>query len=172
MRMWKLRVKIDVWSKGLDEGVRQRGRDLLTELYLRLIPRRVWLYSMLCTVAEFQKATLPPELWGDPTQGVLESLSFMNKGPAYMLARGKSAAPTLSPALPVKVKLLLMPLFWPVRSIIQPEKLGSAIYYASLNYAYLQGLEGVDLWTRTSWIFWKHELRRVVFLQGTFLSNY
>jgi len=29
--MWKLRVKIDVWSKGLDETLRQRNRDLLIE---------------------------------------------------------------------------------------------------------------------------------------------
>jgi len=40
--MWKLRVKIDVWSRGLDESLRQRNRELLIEAYLRLPPRRVW----------------------------------------------------------------------------------------------------------------------------------
>lgn len=40
--MWKLRVKIDVWSQGLDESLRQRNRELLIEAYLRLPPHRVW----------------------------------------------------------------------------------------------------------------------------------
>jgi hypothetical protein len=39
--MWKLRVKIDVWSKGLDETLRQHNRDLLIEDYLWLPQRRV-----------------------------------------------------------------------------------------------------------------------------------
>ncbi|KAK3390131.1 hypothetical protein B0H63DRAFT_519366 [Podospora didyma] len=43
-RMWRLRVKIDFWSKGVDEAIRQRNRDLLTEAYLRLPPVQVWLY--------------------------------------------------------------------------------------------------------------------------------
>lgn len=44
-RMWTLRVKIDSWSAGkVDESIRQRNRELLLEAYLRLPPRRVWLY--------------------------------------------------------------------------------------------------------------------------------
>lgn len=42
--MWKLRVKIDVWSKGIDESLRQRNRLLLIESYLRLPPHRVWIF--------------------------------------------------------------------------------------------------------------------------------
>jgi hypothetical protein len=42
--MWKLRVKIDSWSTGVDEPIRQRNRELLTSAYLRCPPRRVWLY--------------------------------------------------------------------------------------------------------------------------------
>ncbi|KAK7408402.1 hypothetical protein QQX98_009442 [Neonectria punicea] len=42
--MWNLRVKIDAWSQGVDESVRQRNRQLLIEAYLRLPPRRVWLF--------------------------------------------------------------------------------------------------------------------------------
>ena len=42
--MWKLRVKIDVWSNGLDESLRQRNRELLIETYLRLPPHRVWFF--------------------------------------------------------------------------------------------------------------------------------
>lgn len=42
--MWKLRVKIDSWSQGLDESLRQRNRLLLIGSYLRLPPCRVWLF--------------------------------------------------------------------------------------------------------------------------------
>ena len=45
--MWVLRVKIDSWSQGVDEDIRQRNRDLLTEAYLRCPPRRVWLYMKI-----------------------------------------------------------------------------------------------------------------------------
>jgi hypothetical protein len=40
--MWKLRVKIDVWSKGVDDTLRQRNRELLMGAYLWLLPCRVW----------------------------------------------------------------------------------------------------------------------------------
>ncbi|KAI5455794.1 hypothetical protein BGZ63DRAFT_397949 [Mariannaea sp. PMI_226] len=42
--MIKLRIKIDVWSYGIDESLRQRNRDLLMDAYLRLPSSRVWLY--------------------------------------------------------------------------------------------------------------------------------
>ncbi|KAK4194403.1 hypothetical protein QBC40DRAFT_188240 [Triangularia verruculosa] len=43
--MQKFRIKIDVWSSGVvDEITRQRNRDLVESAYLRLPPRRVWLY--------------------------------------------------------------------------------------------------------------------------------
>jgi hypothetical protein len=45
-RMLTLRIKIDDWSKGkVDESIRQRNRELLIGAYLRLPPRRVWLYT-------------------------------------------------------------------------------------------------------------------------------
>ncbi|KAK3398319.1 hypothetical protein B0T20DRAFT_205480 [Sordaria brevicollis] len=43
-RMMTLRIKIDSWSQGIDEGIRQRNRDLLLEEYLRLPSSRLWLY--------------------------------------------------------------------------------------------------------------------------------
>ncbi|KAK4222967.1 hypothetical protein QBC38DRAFT_488726 [Podospora fimiseda] len=47
-RMWNLRVKIDSWSSGkVAEHIRQRNRELLLEAYLRLPPRRIWIYSNL-----------------------------------------------------------------------------------------------------------------------------
>ncbi|KAG6118119.1 hypothetical protein E4U14_007164 [Claviceps sp. LM454 group G7] len=43
-RMLKLRIKIDVWSRGVDEHLRQRSRECLIEQYLMLPRRRLWLY--------------------------------------------------------------------------------------------------------------------------------
>ncbi|KAH7023846.1 hypothetical protein EDB80DRAFT_698755 [Ilyonectria destructans] len=42
--MWKLRVKIDSWSQGVDEHIRARNRRLLIDAYLRLPPGRVWFF--------------------------------------------------------------------------------------------------------------------------------
>jgi len=46
--MWKLRVKIDSWSKGIDEDIRERNRGLVEEAYRRLPPRRYILYYKFC----------------------------------------------------------------------------------------------------------------------------
>jgi hypothetical protein len=54
--MWKLRVKIDAWSKGLDESLRQRNREILIETYLRLPPRRVWFFLKHIRHAFFRRA--------------------------------------------------------------------------------------------------------------------
>ncbi|KAK1836842.1 hypothetical protein QBC39DRAFT_337452 [Podospora conica] len=43
-RMWLLRMKLDSWSQGVDEGIRQRNRNLLNEAYNRLPPSRMWLF--------------------------------------------------------------------------------------------------------------------------------
>ncbi|KAK0757604.1 hypothetical protein N5P37_009618, partial [Trichoderma harzianum] len=43
--MMRLRIKIDVWSKGLDETLRERNRNLLMDAYTRLPSHRFWLYT-------------------------------------------------------------------------------------------------------------------------------
>ncbi|KAG5933217.1 hypothetical protein E4U60_004612 [Claviceps pazoutovae] len=43
-RMLKLRIKIDVWSRGVDEQLRHRNREYLIQQYLMLPRRRLWLY--------------------------------------------------------------------------------------------------------------------------------
>ena len=43
-RMIKLRIKMDVWSQGISENLRQKNRLRLLDIY-RLFPRRrLWLY--------------------------------------------------------------------------------------------------------------------------------
>jgi hypothetical protein len=48
--MWTLRVKIDSWSQGVDESIRQRNRDFLNEAYCKLPPARYFVFSKLCRI--------------------------------------------------------------------------------------------------------------------------
>jgi hypothetical protein len=45
--MFTLRVKMDSWSLGVDEDIRQRNRQLLTEWYLGSPPWRFWMYMKI-----------------------------------------------------------------------------------------------------------------------------
>ena len=53
--MWRLRVNIDSWSRGIDEFIRERNRLLLIDLYVRLPPRRVWLYLKQVRIARLHR---------------------------------------------------------------------------------------------------------------------
>ncbi|KAG5937624.1 hypothetical protein E4U53_008166, partial [Claviceps sorghi] len=53
-RMFALRVKIDVWSRGLDERLRQRNRDALIQHFLAMPRRRLWLYLKRWKLASLQ----------------------------------------------------------------------------------------------------------------------
>ncbi|KAK3947352.1 hypothetical protein QBC32DRAFT_354635 [Pseudoneurospora amorphoporcata] len=44
VKMNTLRIKIDSWSQGVDEAIRQRNRESLVSEYLRLPSPRLWLY--------------------------------------------------------------------------------------------------------------------------------
>lgn len=39
-----MRIKVDVWSKGVDENIREQIRDHVRDLFYELPARRVWLY--------------------------------------------------------------------------------------------------------------------------------
>jgi hypothetical protein len=43
-KMVKLRIKIDVWSKGLEESKREKIRENLRDLFCQLPARRLWFY--------------------------------------------------------------------------------------------------------------------------------
>jgi hypothetical protein len=46
-RMVKLRIKIDVWSQGVEEHIREATRENLRDLFCQLQPTRVWYYLKL-----------------------------------------------------------------------------------------------------------------------------
>ena len=44
-KMLNMRIKIDVWSQGVNAGIRQQARENLTDLFCQHIPlQRLWLY--------------------------------------------------------------------------------------------------------------------------------
>ena len=42
--MLNMRIKVDVWSQGVEEDMRQKIRGDLREIFCNLLPRRVWYY--------------------------------------------------------------------------------------------------------------------------------
>lgn len=79
--MVELRIKIDVWSYGIDEQLRQRSRATLMNLYLQLPCRRVWLY-----LKSFRGTLLR-----DPNDQNLYGEEALMDGPEDIIAKGKSA---------------------------------------------------------------------------------
>ena len=43
-KMVNVRIKIDVWSQGVEESIREEIRENLRDLFCQLPPRRVWYY--------------------------------------------------------------------------------------------------------------------------------
>lgn len=81
--MWNLRIKIDVWSAGIDESIRERNRLLLIEMYLQLPRRRVWLY-----LKQWRSGVL--EVSGGSRIPTMEPPELDFGGPEDVIAKGKS----------------------------------------------------------------------------------
>jgi len=65
-RMVKLRIKIDVWSKGLDERKRVKIRENLRDLFCQLPVRRLWFYlKQLRFMEQIERPELFPDLVDD-----------------------------------------------------------------------------------------------------------
>src|SRR5271168_1286294 len=117
--MWKLRVKIDVWSNGLDESLRQRNRELLIETYLRLPPRRVWFFLKRIRLAFLGQAA---RLEGE--NELYDQVDLYVQEPEDTIAQGKCL---LSIAYARYINLEV------ARHIIKPEKLAQLMYKATMN---------------------------------------
>jgi hypothetical protein len=130
--MWKLRVKIDVWSKGLDETLRQRNRDLLVEDYLRLPPRRVWHFVKHIRLAFLrQKTGLKEE---NETCDLVDSFA---QGPEDTIAQGKCL---------VSIVYQGYINFEVACHIIRPEKLAQLMYKATMNDVKMKERPELNLW--------------------------
>ena len=88
-KMTYLRIKIDVWSQGIDEAVRARARDNLTALYCEHVhPCRVRLYLKQSRVMALGR---PPGAAG--TRGGELAMEFFD-GPEDNVVRGKQTVPS------------------------------------------------------------------------------
>lgn len=133
--MWKLRVKIDVWSKGVDETLRQRNRKLLIEAYLQLPPCRVWLFSKHIRLAFERKAT---EL--EDKSEPYDETELCVHGPEDTIAEGKCLFTVYADDIN----------FTAACSIIRPEKLARLIYTTTINDIMIKERRGVSLWAGTT----------------------
>lgn len=82
-RMLKMRIKIDVWSQGLDESFRAGIREHLRDLYCQLPARRVWYYL---------KRVRAMLLGGNGAHGMVElqpDLEDIIDGPEDVIINGK-----------------------------------------------------------------------------------
>jgi hypothetical protein len=134
--MWKLRVKIDVWSHGLDESLRQRNRELLIEAYLRLPPRRIWHFVKLIRFA-FLSKTPRPEAEGE----LYDPLDPLVQGPEDTVAQGKCSASIVYLGY-TNVEIAC--------HIIRPEKVAQLMYNATMNDAKMKQQPGLNLWADMS----------------------
>lgn len=130
--MWMLRVKIDVWSQGLDESLRNRNRLLLIEIYLRLPPRRVWFFITLVRLGYLKRSR------GCETEIDENDFTEVLEGLETTIARGKYLVSTL-----LLIILIILAL-----QIIKPTKLTQLMYKTALNEIKLAEHQNVNLWAK------------------------
>lgn len=119
-RMVKMRIKIDVWSQGLDEDFRQKIRKNLQDLFCELPPRRV--YHYLKHIRHLELTRFGPN--GD--QGPRFDPEDLIAGPEDVLVRGK---------FPIMLEIahsLSNPSL--VSHIIDRRRLCHLMYFATLNH--------------------------------------
>jgi hypothetical protein len=83
--MQQLRIKIDSWSYGVDEVIRNRNRNLLLQMYMLLPPARFWLYMKRVRLMQ-----LTPENIFITVQPLVELFSNPNfrEGPEDIFSKG------------------------------------------------------------------------------------
>lgn len=85
-KMLNMRIKIDVWSKGIDEDTRRQNRENLADLYCQLLPRRIWLYMKYVRHLELDGRGKTRELDLSLIEGSLS-------GPEDVIAEGTFSRP-------------------------------------------------------------------------------
>jgi len=128
-RMLKLRIKIDVWSQGLDESLRQRNRLLLIEIYLRLPPCRVWFF-----VKRIRTASL------EHSKAFQTEIDFDDcfQGSENIIARGKYLMSSFIQNVLTKI----------ASHIIKRERLTQLIYKATTNDLQIKERPEINQWAK------------------------
>jgi hypothetical protein len=83
-RMLNMRIKVEVWSQGLDENFREGIRRNVRDLFCQLPVRRVWFYLKLVRQMRLNSGKA----------GGLENLGYGEKsppnGPEDVIAKGRT----------------------------------------------------------------------------------
>jgi hypothetical protein len=99
-RMLKMRIKVDVWSQGLDESFRESIRDNVRDLFCQLPVRRVWHY-----LKSFQYMLLQGHRIGELAYSGLDDGKSLD-GPENVIAKGRTLYPSLKRISMVNLSLL------------------------------------------------------------------
>ena len=87
-KMLNMRIKVDVWSKGIDESIRIEIREHVQELFCQLPARRVWFY--LKDIRHMLLKRNEPE----ERAGSQLDMDDLMEGPEDIIANGKSLVHT------------------------------------------------------------------------------
>jgi hypothetical protein len=82
-RMLNMRIKVDVWSKGLDESFREGIRENVCDLFCQLPVRRVWFYLKLVRQMRLNNGRV------DGLENSESSGGISLDGPEDVIAKGK-----------------------------------------------------------------------------------
>jgi hypothetical protein len=82
-KMRNMRIKIDVWTKGLDESFREKVRENLQDLFWQLPARRVWYYLKRIRFMLLNGNGL------DGTVGLQLASDHLVEGPEDVIVKGK-----------------------------------------------------------------------------------
>ena len=93
-KMLNMRIKIDVWSHGLDETIRVEIRENLRDLFCQLPPRRVWLF--LKHTRHMQLTRKKPE----ETGGSNLAMNDLMDGPEDVIANSEFLVDRYDSSLP------------------------------------------------------------------------
>jgi hypothetical protein len=88
-RMLNMRIKVDVYTQGLDENFREGVRENVRELFCQLHPQRVWLYLKNVRNMLLRDRTIGPK---DKIATELEETIIM-EGPEDSIAMGSILFP-------------------------------------------------------------------------------
>jgi hypothetical protein len=115
-RMLNLRIKVDVWSQGLEESARQKIRDNVRELYSEFPPQRVYYYVKRIRHMELSR------YFSSRGPRVLQGEDYLFDGPEDVIAKGE----------PIKSIMCLVSQS-PAAQVFRRDRLSTLLYFTASN---------------------------------------
>ncbi len=111
-----MRIKIDVWSQGLDESLRNQARENLTDLFCQLPPRRVYFY------AKHIRHMLLIKRHGDNKAIGSQDTKELIEGSEDTIAKGESIERIIEPVS-----------HSPAAQVFRRDRLSRLLYFTTMN---------------------------------------